>query len=119
MHTYYFQPRGKHADELFRSSTHSLVLGGGRSVQAFAEGSLNLGGQRVHGQDGGQRRVALHRAVGEALVPQVLDVLARLVQHVLALRVLVLQVLELQTGGDTSKKIIRENHQVIYVTDQS
>lgn len=63
----------------------SLVLRGGRGVQAFTEGSLDLCCQRVHGQDGGQRRVPLHRAVGEALVPQVLDVLSGLVEHVLAL----------------------------------
>ena len=56
----------------------SLVLGGGGDVQALPEGALYLGGQGVHGEDGGQGAVALDRAVGHALVAQVLDVLSGL-----------------------------------------
>jgi len=87
------------------ASQGSLVLRGGRGVHAFAEGALDLGCQGVHGQDGGQRRVALHRAVGQAFITHVLNVLPGLAEHVLALRVLVLQVLELQTGGDRSVQL--------------
>lgn len=75
---------------------NSLVLWWSWGVQAFAKRALNLCCQTVHGQDGGQGSVALHRAVGQTLVPQIFNVLSCLVEHVFTLWVLVLQVLELQ-----------------------
>lgn len=83
-----------------------LVFWRGRGVQAFAEGALYLSCQRVHGQDRGQRCVPLNRAVGQALVPQVFDVLSGLAEHVLTLRVLVLQVLELRDRGRQKYHIV-------------
>lgn len=87
--------------------TDSLVLWGRRGVQALAKGALYLGCQWVHGENRGQCSVPLHCAVGEALIPQVLDVLSGLAEHVLTLWVLVLQVLKLQTGEDITVKLQR------------